>query len=71
MAHAVAAHLVRALADYKDYTGGHILYRYSTCSNGITNSLRTLPLLSRNKSQTCARSQVLRKKIQLAMHTTD
>ena len=30
MAHAVAAHLVRALADYKDYTGGHIFYRYST-----------------------------------------
>ena len=40
---------------------------YSDCWNGIKNSLRTLPLLSRNKSQTCARSQVLRKKIQRAI----
>ena len=38
----------------------------SQCRNGITNSIRTLPLLLRNKSQTCARSQVLRKKIQRA-----
>ena len=43
----------------------------SSCSNRITNSFRTLPLLLRNKSQTCARSQVLRKKIQRAMYTTD
>ena len=47
------------------------IFKQCTCSNGITNSFRTLPLLSRNKSQTCARSQVLRKKIQHAMHTTD
>ncbi len=26
MAHAVAAHLVRALADYKDYTGAASVY---------------------------------------------
>ena len=41
------------------------------CWNGIKQFPRTLPLLSRNKSQTCARPQVLRKKIQHAMQTTD
>ena len=49
----------------------YISHYQRKCSNGITNSFRTLPLLLQNKSQTCARSQVLRKKIQRAMYTTD
>ena len=43
----------------------------SPCWNGIKQFPRTLPLLLWNKSQTCARPQVLRKKIQHAMQTTD
>ena len=49
-----------------------LFIRQRWCSNGITNSSRiTLPLLLRNKSQTCAKKQVLRKKIQHAMYTAD
>ena len=60
-----------ALLRLSDFGGRNALLRLSNCWNGIKNSLRTLPLLSQNKSQTCARSQVLRKKIQHAMQTTD
>ena len=42
MAHAVAAHLVRALADYKDYTGAASVYcrdsAYTFISQVITKS---------------------------------
>ena len=59
--------------DYDDYDyDNYDIDNYDYCNNGITNSSRiTLPLLLKNKSQTCAKKQVLQKNIQRAMYTAD